>query len=44
MWMNKVSIDEHEYSANGDRIYNSGVQATYRNKAQVLAVQWNYKF
>jgi long-chain fatty acid transport protein len=44
MWMNKVSIDEHEYSANGVRIYNSGVQATYRNKAQVLAVQWNYQF
>ena len=44
MWMNKVNIDEHEYNANGDRIYNSGVQATYRNKAQVLAVQWNYKF
>lgn len=44
MWMNKVSINEHEYNANGDRIYKSGVQATYRNKAQVLAVQWNYKF
>lgn len=44
MWMNKVSIDEHEYNANGDRIYNSGVQANYRNNAQVLAAQWNYKF
>ena len=44
LWMNKVTIDEHEYNANGDRIYRSGVQATYRNKAQVLAVQWNYKF
>jgi long-chain fatty acid transport protein len=44
MWMNKVSINEHEYNVQGERIYNSGVQATYRNKAQILAVQWNYKF
>lgn len=44
MWMDKVRIDEHEYNADGQRIYKSGVQATYRNKAQVLAVQWNYKF
>lgn len=44
MWMNKVSIDEHEYKATGERLNNAGVQATYRNKAQVLAAQWNYKF
>lgn len=44
MWMNKVRINEHEYNADGIRIYNSGVQASYRNKAQVLALQWNYKF
>lgn len=44
MWMNSVSINEHEYNVQEQALYKSGVQANYRNTAQVLGVQWNYKF
>ncbi|WP_337881635.1 outer membrane protein transport protein, partial [Rheinheimera sp.] len=44
MWMNSVSINEREFNVQNVALYKSGLQANYRNTAQVLGVQWNYKF
>lgn len=44
MFMDGVSIDEHEYNVQDERLYNSGVQANYSTKAHVLGVQFNYVF
>lgn len=39
-----VSVDEHEYNVQDQRLYNSGYQGRYSNRAQLLAVQANYRF
>ncbi|MBU2069772.1 MAG: outer membrane protein transport protein [Gammaproteobacteria bacterium] len=39
-----VSVDEHEYNVQDERLYNSGFQGQYSNKGQLIAVQANYRF
>lgn len=39
-----VSVDEHEYNVQDQRLYNSGYQGQYSNKGQLFAVQANYRF
>ncbi len=39
-----VTVDEHEYNVQDQRLYNSGFQGQYSNKGQLLAVQANYSF
>lgn len=44
MWMNALSINEFEYNANDQRIYRSNLTATFKNHAQVLGMQLNYRY
>lgn len=39
-----VSIDEHEYNVQEQPLYRSNLTGDYSNKAQVFAVQANYRF
>ena len=39
-----VSVNEREYNVQDTPLYNSGYQANYSNKAQVLAAGINYRF
>lgn len=43
MWMSALTINEHEFNANNQRIYQSELQATFKNHAQVLGMQLNYR-
>jgi len=44
MWMSGLQVNEHEYNVQDQAINLANLQANYRTKAQVLAVQWNYRF
>ena len=44
MWMSQLTLNEHEYNAQDQRIYRSSLQAEVKNHAQVLALQLNYRF
>jgi long-chain fatty acid transport protein len=44
MWMNALAINEHEFNANDQRIYQSQLKASFKNHAQVLGMQLNYRF
>ena len=39
-----VSINESEYNVQDQKLYNSSLTGDYSNKAQVLAIQANYRF
>ncbi|HAW92417.1 MAG: long-chain fatty acid transporter [Rheinheimera sp.] len=39
-----VTVSEREYNVQDEPLYNSGYQGQYRNKGQLLAVQFNYMF
>jgi long-chain fatty acid transport protein len=44
MWMSALTINEHEFNANDQRIYKSQLQASFKNHAQVLGMQLNYRY
>lgn len=44
MWMKSLNIHEHEYNAYDQRIYQSQLQATFKNHAQLFGLQINYHF
>lgn len=44
MFMNDVSILEHEYNVQNEALYSSSLTADYQTKAQLFAVQFNYLF
>lgn len=44
MWMSTLSINEHEFNANDQRIYQSQLQASFKNHAQLLGMQLNYRY
>lgn len=44
LFTSDVSVDEHEYNVQDQRLYNSGYQGQYSNKGQLFAVQANYRF
>ncbi len=44
MWMKSMSIVEREYNANDVVLYKSGLTVDYKNHAQVLGAQLNYRF
>ena len=39
-----VSVDEHEYNVQDQRLYNSGYQGEYSNKGQLFSVGASYSF
>lgn len=44
LFMDEVAIDEVEYAVNGQRLNQAQLQANYRNKAHVIALQYNRRF
>jgi len=44
MWMSALTINEHEFNALDQRIYQSQLQASFKNHAQVLGLQVNYRY
>jgi len=44
MWMSALTINEHEFNANDQRIYQSQLQASFKNHAQLLGMQLNYRY
>ncbi len=44
MWMSTLTSKEYEVNAHDQRIYQSQLTATYKNHAQVLALQLNYRY
>ena len=39
-----VSVNEHEYNVQNERLYQSGYQADYRNKGQLFSLGVSYSF
>ncbi|MDX3774133.1 outer membrane protein transport protein [Chromatiaceae bacterium AAb-1] len=44
LFTSDTAINEHEYNVQNVALYNSNLKADYSNKAQVVAVQFNYTF
>lgn len=44
MWMNALTINEHEFNTKDQRLYRSQLQASFKNHAKVLGMQLNYRF
>ena len=44
LWMSALTINEYEFNANDQRIYQSQLQASFKNHAQVLGMQLNYRY
>ncbi len=44
MWMPSLTMNEREYNANDVALYKSGLAVHYKNHAQVLGAQLNYRF
>ena len=44
MWMQSLAMNEREYNANDVALYKSGLAVHYKNHAQVLGAQLNYRF
>lgn len=42
MFMEETSVIDHEYNAQGQKIYNSSYQADYDINAYVVSIQFNY--
>lgn len=44
MWMKSMTMSEREYNANDQALYKSGLAVHYKNHAQVIGAQLNYRF
>jgi long-chain fatty acid transport protein len=44
MWMKSMTMSEREYNAHDVALYKSGLAVHYKNHAQVLGAQLNYRF